>query len=454
MVAAATESDPAPKPVDPVYSMMFPTTGGRMADRAFAQAFLVLAACAKHALCAYQGPVAAVDTGYGAPGTDSVAVESVTNSHWDANDIFVFHPKNASGPVPTIFYSHGYGGNDTLYQIEFLRHLASRGYAAVFVPYRTYGVTVEERYATLLDGFVDAARAYPDIVDTARIGFFGHSFGGGATPYLAYTLSTAHGWGGDGLFLYCSAPWYALYLGDTALAEFPVQARMILALYADDTVNDHRMGMDVFGNISIPDSLKDCIVVHSDTVPDTTSTYVYQADHNLPSQYSPNGGEYDAYDSRVTFRLMDALADYTFTANLAAKEVALGHGAQAQISLGSVLDPLSETTSPQPARESSSYEWPCDTIINPRRQHCETSSGTIVHRETSRAISLHRLSRDPIEVRGADVRSLTLRRPNGTAVASSNGPEISVAGLGPGIYLVEARTGAGISSLRHLLADW
>ena len=32
-------------------------------------------------------------------------------------------------------------------------------------------------------------------------------------------------------------------------------------LFDKDTVNDHRMGMDIFNNISIDDSIKDCITV-------------------------------------------------------------------------------------------------------------------------------------------------------------------------------------------------
>lgn len=387
---------------------------------------------ATSALALYQGPVPAIAGGYGAPGRDSVAVESLANPHWNANPIFVFHPSGRTSPVPTIFYSHAYGGDDTLYQIEFLRHMVSRGYAAVFVPYRTYLATVEERYATLLDGFRSAARSFPQIIDTSRIGFFGHSFGAGATPYIAFQLFAESNWGKRAKFIFLSAPWYALDLGDTALARFPADCPLLMALYDDDTVNDHRLGMDVFRSIAIPDSMKDLLLVRSDTV----SGYVYQADHNLPSQYSPTSGEYDAYDSRITFRLMDALADYAFNGSDSGREVALGGGGPRQVDLGGGLAPLEETDFPTPAHPESRYEFPCDTVFNPRRSHCETPS--TVRASSPRPRAIQYLSPDRIRIPGGEDSEVLLRSPSGAILARTIGPELSVAGLAPGIYLVQA----------------
>lgn len=403
-------------------------------------AFLCAAAAAR---AAYQGPVPAPTTGYGTPGPDAVLVESIPNAHWSGNPLFVFHPAGITGPVPTVFYAHGYGGNDTLYQIELLRHIASRGWAAVFVPYRTLLATLEDRYATLLDGFVDAARAFPRIVDTTRIGFFGHSFGAGATPYLADQLLVGKGWGNQGRFLYLSAPWYSLFLGDTVLAQFP-PAPLLTVLYDDDSVNDHRMGMDVFRSISIPDSLKDLLLVRSATV----SGYAYTADHGLPSQYSPVAGRYDAYDSRVTFRLLDALADFAFAGSTAGRKVSLGGGDSAQVSLGDGLPALEQTDAPIPTHPSANYEFPCDTLLNPRRAYCDLPTGDLLPSPRNPPRRLER-SGSTLRWTGA-TRGFELRTTSGRRVARTEGPTLDLDGLRPGLYLV--RTDAG--EVQPFLLAW
>jgi len=396
------------------------------------------------AVSQFQGPVPAISSGYGAPGSDSVAVEVVTNSHWQQNPLVVFHPAGRSAPVPTIFYAHPYGGNDTLYQIEMLRHIASRGYAAVFVPYRTFGVSVPERYATLLDGFHDAVRAHPQIFDTTRIGFFGHSFGGGASPYLAHQLIVGDGWGGRGRFVYMSAPWYSFQLGDSILPNFPSHCPLLVTLYDDDRINDHRLGMDIFRNIAIPDSLKDLVVVHSDTI----DGYTYPADHNLPSQYSPGAGKYDALDSRVVFRLLDALADYAFEDSPLGRRVALGGGDSAQVVLGGGLAPLEESEAPTAIHPKERYEFPCDTIYNPRQTFCGTSVSALGNLVGSHSARIEVSSRDRIEVKGTGSGGLILRRPSGQILSHSTNAEVSVAGLPAGLYLVQIPDGPTLRYLR------
>lgn len=318
----------------------------------------------------FQGPIPAISTGYGSDGNAAIAQIDILNDRYLLKKISIFYPAGTTTPVPTIFYSHGYASTDTTFHIENLRHIASRGYAVVFVPYKSIGVTNAERYATLFDGFVKSARTNPTIIDTTRVGFFGQSFGGGATPRVAYRAFTENNWGVNGKFIYCSAPWYSFELGTTNLSNFPSDCNLLTVLYDDDFTNDHRIGMDVFNNIAIPDSSKDCIIVYSDTV----AGYIYSADHNMPSQYTPNG-EFDALDSYVTFRLLDALADYSFTGNQTAKNMALGNGSTAQISMGGQLKNLYSSNTPSPIYPESSYTNPCSDTINERRLFCPSVVG-------------------------------------------------------------------------------
>uniref|UniRef100_A0AAU6WNH7 Alpha/beta hydrolase fold-5 domain-containing protein n=1 Tax=Chryseobacterium endophyticum TaxID=1854762 RepID=A0AAU6WNH7_9FLAO len=81
------------------------------------------------------------------------------------------------------------------------RFIAKKGFVVVFVPYRTIDISVDHRYQTLWQGFVKAANDYPNIIDTKKVGFMGHSFGGGASIDLAYKAFTEKGWGQDARFL-------------------------------------------------------------------------------------------------------------------------------------------------------------------------------------------------------------------------------------------------------------
>jgi predicted dienelactone hydrolase len=88
----------------------------------------------------------------------------------------IFYPKGITSPRPTIFFSHPFGGEDKDYNIELYNFIAKKGYVVVFVPYRTVDISVDHRYQTLWEGFVKAATDYPNIIDTQKVGFMGHSF--------------------------------------------------------------------------------------------------------------------------------------------------------------------------------------------------------------------------------------------------------------------------------------
>ncbi|MBN2426605.1 MAG: T9SS type A sorting domain-containing protein [Calditrichaceae bacterium] len=312
----------------------------------------------------YEGPVSPIESGYGATGPYNVSVISFPSPLWPDRNVEIFYPDNISLPVPGIFFSHGYGGNSSVYQQELLNHIASVGYAAVFSPYKTVLSTIDERYDMLFEGFKKAVEDYPHIIDSARIGFVGHSFGGGATPEMAYRGYAEHKWGANGKFMMILAPWYVWNINQTQLENFPEDVNMIVQLYDDDLTNDHRMGIDLFENIGIPDSIKDYMILFTDTV----ESYIYAADHSIPVQNSPNA-VYNAYDYYAVFRLLDALADFSFTGNPEAKNIALGNGSPEQIQMGP-FKPLLVTDDPVTFYPEERYTWPCDTILNPRRLFC------------------------------------------------------------------------------------
>jgi hypothetical protein len=202
----------------------------------------------------YSGPIPKPTSGYGAEGSFTVSVESFPNPNYPSENIRIFHPSESTSSVPTIFYSHGFGGYDPVNILGLLNFVARKGYAIVFVPYQTSGVTSDERYHNLLSGFTKAARDFPNIIDTTKVGFMGHSFGGGATFANSYHCFTNLNWGLSGRFLFASAQWYSLNISQDELLNFPIDVKLISMVYENDITNDHRMANDIFNTINIPPS--------------------------------------------------------------------------------------------------------------------------------------------------------------------------------------------------------
>lgn len=306
-------------------------------------------------------------SGYGSDGTYTVATESFNNPHYNGENIVIFHPQELTTPVPTIFYSHAYGGNNPLYIKGLTNFVAKKGYAFVFVPYQTTGVSVPERYVNLLEGFRKAARDYPNIIDTTRVGFMGHSFGGGASFGNAFTCFTENNWGSNGRFLYASAQWYSYNISQSNLQNFPSDVKLVTEIYESDSTNDHRLAADIFRNISISNAEKDFLILQRDTV----NGYVYPADHNTPN----TAIALNAHDYYGIYRILDALADYTWNGSVSAKNVCLGNGSSAQVTLPGGLKPMLQTDAPFITRPMDSYEFPCDSTINLRISYCDAVTG-------------------------------------------------------------------------------
>jgi pimeloyl-ACP methyl ester carboxylesterase len=305
-------------------------------------------------------------SGYGSDGTYTVATETFNNVNFNGQDIVIFHPQEITTPVPTIFYSHGYGGNNPLYITGLTDFVAKKGYALVFVPYQTTGVTVLQRYENLLQGFRKAARDYSTIIDTTRAAFMGHSFGGGASFGNSFACFTENNWGSNGRFIYVSAQWYSYNISQNNLQNFPSDVKLVTEIYESDSTNDHRLAADIFRNISISTAEKDFLILQRDTV----AGYVYPADHNTPNTVIA----LNAHDYYGIYRILDALADYTWNGNMAAKDVCLGNGSVAQVTLPGGLKPMLQTDAPSITRPMNTYQFPCDSTINLRITYCEPLS--------------------------------------------------------------------------------
>ncbi|HVU36055.1 MAG TPA: hypothetical protein VHE61_21620 [Opitutaceae bacterium] len=317
----------------------------------------------------YTGPVPAPADAFGGPGPYAVVTDTFPSPDWPGQVVTVFRPDGAPGPRPTWFFAHGFGGTNPVYYQELLAHLASHGEVVVFSPYPTELLRVSENYATIYDGFVAAAQRYPDLIDTSRVGFAGHSYGGGAVPALALRALREKGWGRNGMALLLLAPWYSYFVTDADLASFPAGTQAVVETYEDDTMNDHRMAIDLFSHLGIAAADKDYLMLRSDRL----DGYNYAANHLTPTGAgNPRGGAaFDALDAWGVLRIAQALGMSAWQHDAAGRAIALGHGSAAQTAMGTTaagraLRPLVENPAPVPLFPSSRYLQPWSGALNPR----------------------------------------------------------------------------------------
>lgn len=320
-------------------------------------------------------------SGYGAEGTHAIDSASFPNPNYAGQRVQVFYPTDVTGTVPTIFYNHAYGGYNSQNILGLLRFAARKGYAIVFVPYQTTGVTVEQRYDNLLTGFKMAARKYTNIIDTTRVGFLGYSFGGGAAFANSLHCFRKYNWGSNGRFIYAMAQWYSYRLSNEQLTDsFPSNTKVLVQVLDDDATNDHRMAIDIFSRINVPNSEKDFIKMRSDTI----NGYIYSTAHSMP-----NSATFDALDYYGYYRLLAALCDYTFTGSLVGKNVALGNGSLAQVTMPNGLKPLLQTDSPTVIYPESKYLFPCSSSENVRQAYCPSAVTAVAHVAQNATVTIY-----------------------------------------------------------------
>ncbi|WP_243396163.1 alpha/beta hydrolase family protein [Leptospira perolatii] len=314
------------------------------------------------------GPVPQITSGYGARGTHSVSVNILPNPVAPKN-VCVYFPADQSGPAPVLFLFHGFSAPSAEPYYPLIDFYVSKGYVVVFPIYFSDDRDPLENYDIMWNGILSAVQQYPDKIDTTRVGFMGHSYGGGATPYMAKKGLVTETWGSNGGFIFMVAPWYSFGMTDTDLTQIPASTKLLVQIYENDQVTDHRMGIDIFQHItSIANTEKDFLSVYTDSSSGTTLL----ADHYVPIKDTIIGiGALDALDYYGVWKPLEALADYTFNNNATAKTIALGDGASSQKFMGQYLNgnPVKEMTvsdSPVPLQPESYFSQPFSDPKNPR----------------------------------------------------------------------------------------
>jgi len=290
---------------------------------------------------------------WGADGPYQMTSTSYADQASPGQQVQLFLPEGAPGQRPVIFFAHGFGPGVWQAYSDLITHLVSVGYAVVYAPYQTSGVTTPQRYDELWGGFLAAAQQNASL-DLTRVGFIGHSFGGGATPYLAYQGLVQQGWGSAGAFMLLLAPWYSYETPDSLLQALPAGLIQGEQIYDQDSTNDHRMAIDIYQHLPTHGG-RYFLLGHSGTLGGCTLT----ADHSTPGTNSSL-----LLKRLVVFRPLDAMASLAFAPSAAAQRALLQMSAPGGGPAGYL--PLSLLAAPQPDQPESYYQYPWDSTLNPR----------------------------------------------------------------------------------------
>ncbi|TGK27926.1 alpha/beta hydrolase [Leptospira gomenensis] len=315
----------------------------------------------------YYGPVSPIQEGYGSRGSRSVSSFALQNPSAPRN-VCVYYPSDVSSKVPVLFLIHGFSSPSAEAYYPLIDFYVSKGYAVVFPIYISDRRDPNENYKIMLDGIDYAVGQFDGIMDTTRVGYLGHSYGGGATPYLAHQGIIMKGWGSNGSFIFLSAPWYSFAIDDTQLGQFTDSTKLIVQIYDTDDVVDNRMAIDIFTNIGIGASEKNFQILNSQTY----QGYLLNADHYTPIKNTVIGlGNLDALDYHGVWKQLEALAEYSFNGSSSAKNIALGNGSAEQIYMGAYSDgtpvqSMTVTNTPTPLHPENYFEQPFSDSLNPR----------------------------------------------------------------------------------------
>ena len=267
-------------------------------------------------------------SGFGAPGPYTVRENFYPHPSGGDNYLYSFMPQGKKDRIPVVLFAPELLSTGRKYR-ELLMHIASRGYAVVSSTYR-YGIFINdvERYTALMTGFDAVLEIIRPNIDTARIGFAGHSYGAGALPAIAWHYCKQLGWGTGGAFLYLMSPSYVHCIRQEQFEQFPGHVNMVVEVFQNDHWNDFRLAEDIFYAINIHPANKDFIILNQ------CKHDQWEINPDYQSPYCEDSSKVGRIHYYGIFRLIDALAACSFTNDTRARDVALGNGCAEQVDMG------------------------------------------------------------------------------------------------------------------------
>ncbi len=230
---------------------------------------------------------------YGQAGTHTIAPPYQEPTEFAT----IYYPTDASAAnkVPVVFLAPGFGGVDPNQYDTLLRFIASHGFAAIFIGDNN---KFDFSSTDMIADAIAMVTAKSDILDTTRIGVFGHSSGGGYAFNILDKLSDVQGWGTNGRFIFISEGWFAFDMMQIDMRTLPSNTNVIMQEYAPEEGTDARIVLTEYYLLeSIADDKKDFQV-------DITGNHGYP--------YGDGGTQADYDGLSIILEPLDALMQYTF----------------------------------------------------------------------------------------------------------------------------------------------
>lgn len=214
----------------------------------------------------------------------------------------LYYPTDASiaNKVPVVFLTPGFGGIEPNQYDTLLRFIASHGFAAVFVEDNN---KFDFSSVDMINDISAMVADKAEILDTTRIGVFGHSSGGGYAFNVLDKLSDVQGWGSNGRFLFVSEGWFAFEMMQIDMRTLPSNTNVVMQQYgpggnSHDNGTDARILLTEFYLLeSIAEDKKDFQVDIS-------------GDHGSP--YGAGATAVDFAEMALILQPLGALMEYTF----------------------------------------------------------------------------------------------------------------------------------------------
>ena len=329
---------------------------------------------------------------YGAMGEHPVRKISIANPAYpngihdhDGNDydlhVDLYVPADMIGKRPTVFFIAGWHKYHSENYYSLLYFIASQGYNCIYIPYVHPDPTSNpDLLLGVLDGIVEQ---FAPMIDTTRVGYAGHSEGGGLIFYLAKDRPQ---WGTNGRFLFSLAAWWGFNLPETGNVNYPPNTNMIIQMGDPelDTGTDPRQNIDFLLHNNIPAERKTYLYLPGDAN--------HHATHGIAYSGIENGSyTYDALQQVGLFRPLESLMHYSFGDDDPQwKWIGLPDQGDANyntmsqtngITVLSTDDPLGNHDVPIPAEAGLDADYLCrqndhNPYYNPRWQMCMPCGNT------------------------------------------------------------------------------
>ncbi len=233
-------------------------------------------------------------------------IDSMPNPEWPEHFVYLFCPISSKEPIPVVFFCHGIGASCPSNYGGLISRIIQNGYAVMYSPFKTSLFKPNKCYTMMWNGFKGGVKKWGMKLDTTRIGFVGHSYGGGAVPGLAHKALTKHHWGSQRAFLYIMAPWFSHWITQKDLETFPPNTHLVIQVFENDNINDPRMALDIYETINISPHNKWFIYTHNDSCEDG----ILIADHEQPMNKCGSGSPSDSLCHFGFSQIIDTLISH------------------------------------------------------------------------------------------------------------------------------------------------